>query len=232
MNFTRDKTGRAGGLTVFTVMLGLQFYHFPREIWSLSFIRWFLITFLFILFFSAYIIRSKAKQNASGWIEILLPLFCASLPILLIWIPQFVYKYGPLQLNNHDIWQRSIRVYTDNYVIHGLIIMAIGELITVIGMMSLKRSFSILTEVRNLVTTGIYRYIRHPLYCGEMLSVIGMMLLCPSIWMSIGGSLFLSFQAFRAKVEERKLTKEYPEYVNFKKATGFLWPKWPGFKPL
>ena len=83
--------------------------------------------------------------------------------------------------------------------------MALGEAFAVYSMLYLGRSFSIFAEARTLVTGGPYRYVRHPLYLGEMIAIWSYTLAYPSRW-SIGVTLlFTVLQAWRAKVEERKL---------------------------
>jgi protein-S-isoprenylcysteine O-methyltransferase Ste14 len=103
--------------------------------------------------------------------------------------------------------------------------MAIGETFSVYAMLYLGRSFSIFAEARNLVTAGPYRYVRHPLYLGEMVAVWSYTLAYPSRW-SLGVLfLFTALQCWRAGVEERKLLEHYPQYAVMREETGFLWPR-------
>src|SRR5215467_11008534 len=46
----------------------------------------------------------------------------------------------------------------------------------------LGRSFSIMAESRRLVTTGPYRFVRHPLYLAEQLAIVGVFLQFASLW--------------------------------------------------
>jgi protein-S-isoprenylcysteine O-methyltransferase Ste14 len=226
----RDFIGRVAGLTLFTSMLIRQLLVLQDiKMEALPLIRWLLITILFTLFLSAYFIRSQAKSYAVKYIEIFLPLFCAGLPMGIILFPSMALK---LSVYGVDIKQYSFlfEVYTMNFMVLGLSIMALGEIITVIGMLSLKRSFSILSEVRELVTHGIYRFIRHPLYSGEIISMIGFFIFYPCHWTLITVALFVILQSSRARVEENKISAIYPEYSVFKKATGFIWPSFPGYK--
>lgn len=45
----------------------------------------------------------------------------------------------------------------------------IGAGIAVLGLASLGRSFAVLPGVRRLQTRGLYRFVRHPIYLGELL---------------------------------------------------------------
>jgi protein-S-isoprenylcysteine O-methyltransferase Ste14 len=228
-SMTRDQVGRLSGLFLFSVMLLKQFHEvFKNEFTTMGYVRWFLITVLFILFFVAYIIRGKAKVYANNSMEIFLPLVCAGLPLGIIMIPNILHEYKVSLPNLTFLFD----VFSEDYITIGLVFMAVGEVITIVGMMSLKRSFSIFSEVRELVTGGLYRYIRHPLYCGEIFSMIGFLILYPCYWSTITITCFIILQCFRAKIEERKIQSEIPEYKNFKQSTGFLWPSFPGYKKL
>ncbi len=48
-----------------------------------------------------------------------------------------------------------------------------GSAAAVIALARLGRSFSMMSEARRLVTSGPYRFVRHPLYLAEELAIIG-----------------------------------------------------------
>jgi len=77
----------------------------------------------------------------------------------------------------------------------------------------------------NLVTTGLYKYIRHPLYLSLMLGGFGVLL------KDIGYTqIFLAFinfisLVFTAKVEEKEMIKKFgAEYVDYIKKTKMFFP--------
>jgi len=80
-----------------------------------------------------------------------------------------------------------------------------GALITVISICHLGQSFAVLPHDRPLVTSGAYRYIRHPIYLGETL----MLLSCCTTQTKCGALplmiLSLTAIAIRINVEESKL---------------------------
>jgi len=81
-----------------------------------------------------------------------------------------------------------------------------------------------MAEARKLVTDGPYARIRHPLYLGEAISIVGLMLqyLSPVAVAIVG--VQLSFQLLRMKNEELILTRIYPEYDAYKSRTARLLP--------
>lgn len=71
-------------------------------------------------------------------------------------------------------------------------------------------------ESQKLVSTGLYGLVRHPMYTGNVIMVIGIPLALGSYW----GLIFVISQvtvfAFRIRDEEKMLTQEldgYPEYA-------------------
>lgn len=76
-----------------------------------------------------------------------------------------------------------------------------------------------------LVTTGPYRYIRHPYYSATALIIAGLSLLLTSgLILSLGALLLLSL-ALRSQAEEKELEQRFPEdFRTWKAATGKFVP--------
>jgi protein-S-isoprenylcysteine O-methyltransferase Ste14 len=53
------------------------------------------------------------------------------------------------------------------------LLILIGSAASVFVLTHLGRSFSVMAEALRLVTSGVYRFVRHPLYLAEELAVIG-----------------------------------------------------------
>ena len=100
-----------------------------------------------------------------------------------------------------------------------------GALLTVVGMLFLRRSFGISVAARELVTRGPYRLVRHPIYLGEMMSIAGVVLIhwCPgAVALAIA---FVTLQALRARLEERRIAAVFPAYEAYRRRTGMLLPR-------
>jgi protein-S-isoprenylcysteine O-methyltransferase Ste14 len=84
-----------------------------------------------------------------------------------------------------------------------------------------------LYEGHTLITNGIYRYIRHPMYASLLLESIAQMFLLQN-WVAgpISIIVFILFYTFRSKAEEKMMLERFgDQYREYKKATGGILPK-------
>ena len=95
------------------------------------------------------------------------------------------------------------------------LISALGLIIVVIGKISLGRSFGLAPANRGIVSSGVYRYIRHPIYLGYLITHVGFVIANPLNWnlfvlVTADGALML-----RAVREEQTLARdlEYRDYM-------------------
>lgn len=109
--------------------------------------------------------------------------------------------------------------------------LAAGDLLLVAGtawslwsLWSLGRSLSMLAQAREVVTRGPYRWVRHPLYSGEIVSALGLALIVRStaaaaVWLAL-----CTLQAYRAAREEQVLLRALPAYHGYRSRTAALLP--------
>ncbi len=189
-------------------------------------------TFTAILFdalvFYSYLIRHEPVNSAKGFWETVYPLATVLIPVIgftLLAIPDIravlpAYEFRALAME----YQLSPAFFMSLNVV-ALVIGAVGAALSFVALWSLKKSFSLMTEIRVLVTSGLYRRIRHPLYMSEIIHVFGIAVLSSTpvgLWLFV---IAVAMQVARAKIEERKFLRTVPEYAAFKNRTGFLWPK-------
>jgi protein-S-isoprenylcysteine O-methyltransferase Ste14 len=75
-----------------------------------------------------------------------------------------------------------------------------------------------------LVTTGPYRFVRHPIYSGLLLAIVGTALASNFYWL-IGLVVVGAYFIYSATVEERIMTSAFPDvYPGYKEHTKMLIP--------
>jgi protein-S-isoprenylcysteine O-methyltransferase Ste14 len=88
----------------------------------------------------------------------------------------------------------------------------------------LGTSFSLLPQARHLVTSGPYRYVRHPIYLGGLLIAVGEVWLRFSMLVVLLNLLFLAAQIVRLRYEEDLLERTFPAYREYRARTAALIP--------
>ena len=123
----------------------------------------------------------------------------------------------------------TARILPPNIIVAtiGLILTAAGIVFAIAARFYLGRNWGMpmsLKEDRKLVQKGPYKYIRHPIYSGMLLAMVGTILVAGPWWLVIC-ALCSAYFFYSAVAEERTLTKEFPtEYPVYKKSTKMLIP--------
>jgi protein-S-isoprenylcysteine O-methyltransferase Ste14 len=163
-------------------------YFFCKPLWAAE-------TLLFIVLVIAFIVRSNPVDRSQGIKEIVIPLIGSVLPFGLLRTYPSTWMVGNISLlTTIFLW------------------MTFSTGFTVWGMWALRHSFSITVEARRLVTSGPYRWVRHPVYLGEILTAAAVTVWRWS-WQNVAILLiFVTIQLVRACMEESKLVKVFPGY--------------------
>ena len=111
----------------------------------------------------------------------------------------------------------------------GLLILIVGSAVSVTGRAQLAKFGSgvlHIEEDHRLITTGVFGYIRHPVYAGGVLGVVGSYLAFRSVVMLIlVSTLYFIVIRHRMLFEEEMLTEEFgDEYREYMKRTKRLIP--------
>jgi len=109
-------------------------------------------------------------------------------------------------------------------VIVSAVLTAAGLLASIGTLAWLGRSFSILPQARGLITSGPYRYVRHPLYAAEFVASLGSALLFAQPWSLLITLAAFALQLRRMQFEEVILFQTYPEYGPYRAQTARLLP--------
>ncbi|MDR0247442.1 MAG: DUF1295 domain-containing protein [Burkholderiales bacterium] len=75
-----------------------------------------------------------------------------------------------------------------------------------------------------LVTSGPYRFIRHPMYLALLLAMLGIVLLYSEPWRWLALAALATVLHFKARLEERFLCARFPEYSDYKARTKSILP--------
>ena len=180
------------------------------------------------LVFFSFVARVEAKERPTGLGENAVPLLTVFIPMIgftLLFIPevrQFIPGYSDETLS----LMRNISPIFPFYItMAGTLAGLVGAAFSIWALSYLRRSFGLRAAVRELVTSGPYRWARHPLYAGEIVHILGIAILSGK---PAGLYLFVvavTLQVVRAKIEERKFLRTVPEYRAYLDSTGFLWPR-------
>ena len=102
---------------------------------------------------------------------------------------------------------------------------AFGLLIVIAGKMALGRSFGLMPAHRGIVCSGAYRFVRHPIYFGYVVTHIAFLCAHPTVWnVTIMAAADIALLV-RASYEERTLSRD-PEYAAYQ--TRVRWRVVPG----
>jgi len=92
-------------------------------------------------------------------------------------------------------------------------------------------STSIPRASATLVTSGPYRWIRHPMYSATLLLVAAATLLTANLVMALGGGAMFALLAARSRLEERRLVEKFGEaYRAYQRRAGRFVPRLPPAK--
>jgi protein-S-isoprenylcysteine O-methyltransferase Ste14 len=99
-----------------------------------------------------------------------------------------------------------------------------GSVGATIALLQLGRSFSVMAETRQLVRSGPYRFVRHPLYLAEEIAALGLFMQFASPLTTLLFAMQIAFQLRRMQNEEAVLTASFPEYIEYRQTTARLIP--------
>jgi len=112
----------------------------------------------------------------------------------------------------------------------GVPLLSAGIVIRIVSRLALGKEFSAYvqtTQGHRLITTGIYRSIRHPAYLGYLCLLLGV----PLCFGSVGGFVFAIISGipallYRVRIEEAVLERWFPgEYQQYQATTRKLIPR-------
>lgn len=111
----------------------------------------------------------------------------------------------------------------------GAVPLLVGACLLVWGLHHLGTNLTISISTRHehaLITSGPYRWVRHPLYTGGMVESLGLCLLTANWFVAISAGLFWALIAYRTPMEEKQLIEGFgDEYRHYMQRVGRFVPK-------
>ncbi|WP_293900666.1 isoprenylcysteine carboxylmethyltransferase family protein [Phenylobacterium sp.] len=97
----------------------------------------------------------------------------------------------------------------------GGLIMIAGGLLSIAAKVALNRSFGLTAANRGVKREGPYRFMRHPMYAGYIVTQAGFLLANPSVWNAIVYGVAWGLQIARISAEEKVLMQDvaYRDYA-------------------
>jgi len=110
----------------------------------------------------------------------------------------------------------------NSYTYVGLILMIVSLVFFTMARIKLGDSFQVSAKANNLVKSGIYKKIRHPVYLFGFTFVMGFFIFTQVFYGLIFLVIIAVLQVKRIKKEEKVLIEKFgDEYVEYKKQTWF-----------
>lgn len=115
------------------------------------------------------------------------------------------------------------------HCVAGLALLIIGLIIMIVSQATLWRNYSstvVIREDHQLITHGIYRFTRNPIYLGGIMAVcIGIPVYTSSLYGLLIMSVLIPIILNRIRMEEKLLTEEFPDaFQKYKETTKKLIP--------
>ena len=126
----------------------------------------------------------------------------------LLWVSWFVLCFNDI----HRIVLSDIIRYV------GLSLVGIGLVVFLMALFTIKTFES---YEGDLITKGIFSKIRHPMYLGFILWLIGMPIYCGALYAFILAFAFIANVLFWRYLEEKELVERFSSYMDYKKTTIF-----------
>ncbi len=123
--------------------------------------------------------------------------------------------------------QGSLHILSVQSIV-GLALIVIGLTINLVAAGTLRQFYSsslVIRKDHQLITHGVYRFTRHPIYLGVIIVCIGVPVYVSSLYGLLTMSALIPLLLNRIRIEERMLTDEFGDaHRTYKEATSKLIP--------
>jgi len=158
----------------------------------------------YLLILWGYLRRGPASATATSWVVRTAAVVATCLPLVL---PLLARPSGSVRLD----------------ATAGALMLA-GLTVSVLALRALDDNLSVVPQARGLAVGGPYRWVRHPLYVGELVTVLGIAVremrpAALALWV-----VLVALQVYRARAEEGLLGDVVPGYRAYRVTTARFVP--------
>ena len=158
--------------------------------------------------------RSSWREN--GWTALL-----NRLPVMLGCVMMLWARPWPAALNSHIVPANAA------LPIAGMLLVLAGLLFSLWARWHLGRNWSGEVTVKQnhtLIRSGPYRVVRHPIYSGVLLALLGTALALGEIRGFLASALILIGFVIKLAVEEARMRETFPDHAEYSRRTARLIP--------
>ncbi len=180
-----------------------------------------ILLFWFIIFVYWFVSSFGVKKNHGGYMHTLL------IRILIIASVVFLSRsqlFDQLQTNSNTSF------VDPGWKVIGVIICGLGIAFAIWARRSLGANWGMPMSVKenpDLITTGPYRYVRHPIYTGVLCAMAGSAIVGGLVWL-VPLVIFCGYFYYSATTEEKLMLQQFPKQYSLymkhaKMLIPFLW---------
>lgn len=122
----------------------------------------------------------------------------------------------------------SFEFKTNEFIKYSAFVLAVIGLLTVaLAFLQMNKSLTPFPTPKvsgALIQTGLYKYVRHPIYSGIILAALGFGVYRGSVWKMFVGILLWILFYFKSRYEETLLAGRFKEYENYRARTFRFFP--------
>ena len=165
---------------------------FPRAVLGLQF---------FVLVFTMVMRRPPKRVTPNPW----------------FWLLAFAATYGSLAIAAYGPPGRALVPW---WVSNSIAVLSVA--IVIWARVSLGRNIGFVPAQRQIVSSGAYRYVRHPIYTGLFLALVGFVLRAYSVSNLLAAATVIALFMIKSIVEERFLRQD-PQYADYLTRVRWRW---------
>lgn len=154
-----------------------------------------------------------AADNAKSWDRTLSLLVGLVLPVVVLIVSG---------LDHRGSWSPVFTAWLSNAA---LILLVLGYALATWAFV-VNRFFSGVVRIQHerghhVISSGPYRFVRHPGYLGGLISIVATPILLGSLWGLVPVAIYLAVLIKRTELEDRTLREELPGYQQYSQRTAF-----------